>query len=104
MLAGPNGAGKTSSAPLLLRDELRVAEFVNADVIARGLSAFSADTTAVEAGRIMLRRLDELAESGVDFAFELLDGAAQWALRSMQLLGCTTEVQFLGNRQERLEL
>ena len=70
ILAGPNGAGKTSTAPLLLRDELRVAEFVNADVIARGLSAFSADATAVEAGRIMLRRLDELAESGVDFAFE----------------------------------
>lgn len=70
MLAGPNGAGKTSTAPLLLRDELRVAEFVNADVIARGLSAFSADATAVEAGRIMLRRLDDLAKSGVDFAFE----------------------------------
>jgi hypothetical protein len=38
ILAGPNGAGKTSSAPVLLRDELRVSEFVNADVIARGLS------------------------------------------------------------------
>lgn len=70
ILAGPNGAGKTSSAPLVLRDELRVAEFVNADVIARGLSGFSADAVAVEAGRIMLRRLDELARSGEDFAFE----------------------------------
>ena len=70
ILAGPNGAGKTSAAPTLLRDELRVAEFVNADVIARGLSGFSADTIAVEAGRIMLRRLEELAGSGQDFAFE----------------------------------
>ena len=46
ILAGPNGAGKTSAAPTLLRDELRVAEFVNADVIARGLSGFSADGVA----------------------------------------------------------
>jgi len=70
ILAGPNGAGKTSAAPTLLRDELRVAEFVNADVIARGLSGFSAGAVAVEAGRIMLRRLEDLATSGQDFAFE----------------------------------
>ena len=70
ILAGPNGAGKTSAAPLLLRDTYRVAEFVNADVIARGLSAFTAAAADVEAGRIMLRRLDELAEANQDFAFE----------------------------------
>ena len=51
ILAGPNGAGKTSSAPVLLRDEFHVAEFVNADVIARGLSGFSADAVAVGGGR-----------------------------------------------------
>jgi predicted ABC-type ATPase len=97
MLAGPNGAGKTSSAPLLLRDELRVAEFVNADVIARGLSAFSAGATAVEAGRIMLRRLDELAESAVDFAFEttlsgltLLGAIDRWRSR-----GYTVRIVYL---------
>ena len=70
ILAGPNGAGKTSAAPLLLRDEYRVVEFVNADVIARGLSAFSSEAAAVEAGRVMLRRLDELANAKQDFAFE----------------------------------
>jgi len=70
ILAGPNGAGKTSSAPVLLRDAFQVTEFVNADVIARGLSGFSADAVAVEAGRVMLRRLDELATMRVDFAFE----------------------------------
>jgi len=75
ILAGPNGAGKTSAAPTLLRDELRVAEFVNADVIARGLSGFSAGAVAVEAGRIMLRRLDELAASRQDFAFETKSSA-----------------------------
>jgi predicted ABC-type ATPase len=70
ILAGPNGAGKTSAAPVLLRDAYQVTEFVNADVIARGLSGFSADAVAVEAGRIMLRRLDELANAKQDFAFE----------------------------------
>jgi predicted ABC-type ATPase len=70
ILAGPNGAGKTSAAPVILRDRLRVAEFVNADVIARGLSGFSADAAAVDAGRIMLRRLDDLAKPKIDFAFE----------------------------------
>src|SRR6188474_1579778 len=70
ILAGPNGAGKTSSAPVLLRDAFHVGEFVNADVIARGLSGFSADAVAVEAGRLMLRRLDELATRRDDFAFE----------------------------------
>ena len=70
ILAGPNGAGKTSAAPVLLRGEFRVREFVNADVIARGLSGFSPDAMAVEAGRIMLRRLEGLALAQHDFAFE----------------------------------
>jgi predicted ABC-type ATPase len=70
VLAGPNGAGKSTAAPTLLRGALRVAEFVNADVIARGLSAFDPDSVALRAGRIMLRRLDELAMQRVSFAFE----------------------------------
>jgi predicted ABC-type ATPase len=47
-----------------------VDEFVNADTLARGLSAFHPDAAAIEAGRIMLRRLDQLAKTGVSFAFE----------------------------------
>lgn len=70
ILAGPNGAGKTSSAPIILRDRLKVTEFVNADVIARGLAGFAVGTAAVEAGRVMLRRLDDLALARADFAFE----------------------------------
>jgi predicted ABC-type ATPase len=77
ILAGPNGAGKTSAAPVLLRDEYQVTEFVNADVIARGLSGFSADAMALEGGRLMLRRLDELVSARQDFAFETtLSGTA----------------------------
>lgn len=49
---------------------LGIAEFVNADVIAAGLSAFAPETVALEAGRVMLNRLQELASQGKDFAFE----------------------------------
>lgn len=70
VIAGPNGAGKSTAAPLLIGERLGIAEFVNADVIAAGLSAFAPERVAIEAGRLMLRRLDELAKSGADFAFE----------------------------------
>ncbi|MDO8654362.1 MAG: zeta toxin family protein [Undibacterium sp.] len=70
VIGGPNGAGKSTIAPLVLRDYLEVPDFVNADQIAAGLSAFNPEGAAFEAGRIMLRRLDELAASGKSFAFE----------------------------------
>lgn len=70
VIAGPNGAGKTSAAAELLRDTVGIGAFVNADVIAQGLAAFSPESAAVEAGRIMLRRLLELAKARADFAFE----------------------------------
>jgi predicted ABC-type ATPase len=70
VIAGPNGAGKSTAAPFLLRDTLSIQEFVNADQIAAGLSAFNPEGAAFEAGRIMLRRIRDLAEAGEDFAFE----------------------------------
>ncbi|CAN5516181.1 zeta toxin family protein [soil metagenome] len=70
ILAGPNGAGKSTVAPFLLRDELGVMEFVNADAIAAGLSAYNVEGAAISAGRIMLARLKTLAAEKKDFAFE----------------------------------
>src|ERR1700761_5342526 len=70
VIAGPNGAGKSTMAQVLLSEEFHCAEFVNADVIARGLSAFNPQGAALEAGRVMLHRLNELARERVDFAFE----------------------------------
>ena len=70
VLAGPNGAGKSTVAPTLLQGVLRVPEFVNADTIAQGLSAFGPDRAALAAGRIMVGRLKELARRRVSFAFE----------------------------------
>ncbi len=70
VLAGPNGAGKTTGAERLLRDHVAVAEFVNADVIARGLSAFDPERSAMSAGRILLDRVHALAAERANFAFE----------------------------------
>src|SRR4051812_15138544 len=70
VIGGPNGAGKSTIAPLILRDYLAIPDFVNADQIAAGLSAFNPEGAAFEAGRIMLRRVQELADAGTSFAFE----------------------------------
>jgi predicted ABC-type ATPase len=70
VIAGPNGAGKSTLAPFLLRDSFGLMEFVNADNIAAGLSAFQPEGAAVEAGRVMLKRLYDLAAARSSFAFE----------------------------------
>ena len=69
-ILGANGSGKSTTAPKLLRDTLQVDVFINADVIAGGLSAFAPERVAFPAGRIMLRRMHELATAGADFALE----------------------------------
>lgn len=81
VLAGPNGAGKSTAAPAVLRGQLGVLEFVNADTIARGLSAFSPERAALEAGRIMLTRLRQLASQGQSFAFETTLASRMFAPR-----------------------
>jgi predicted ABC-type ATPase len=85
MVAGPNGAGKSSIAPGLLADALGVTEYVNADVIARGISGFNPDGAAVGAGRIMLARLDELADERQSFAFETTGASRSFASRLRML-------------------
>lgn len=70
VIARPNGAGKSTTAPSLLKGALYVTEFVNADLIAQGLSAFKPEMTAFQAGRIMLERLHYLTKRRVTFSFE----------------------------------
>ena len=70
VLAGPNGAGKSTLAPWLLRDGWGIRDFVNADEIAKGLSGFHPESVALQAGRLMWERLEELAASRKSFAFE----------------------------------
>lgn len=97
ILAGPNGAGKSTAAPELLQGELAVNEFVNADVIARGLSAFDPDRAAIAAGRVMLARLGELARQRESFAFETTLASRSFApwLRDLRASGYAVHLFFL---------
>jgi predicted ABC-type ATPase len=70
IVAGPNGAGKSTFARLFLPDYADCREFVNADLIAAGLSPFNPESLAIEAGRLMLGRIETLARSRVNFGFE----------------------------------
>lgn len=97
ILAGPNGAGKSTAAPALLHGALAVDEFVDADVIARGLSAFDPEGAALAAGRVMLTRLHELATQRVSFAFETTLASRTFApwLRDLRTSGYAVHFIFL---------
>ncbi len=70
VIAGPNGAGKTTFAREFLPKDERIINFVNADLIAGGLSPLRPELAALAAGRLFLAELDRLARSKSDFAFE----------------------------------
>lgn len=70
IIAGPNGAGKTTFANEFLPREAECLNFINADLIAYGLSPFQPSKMAVEAGRLMMQHIDECVKRGVSFAFE----------------------------------
>ena len=70
IIAGCNGAGKTTASFTILPEVLGCKEFINADEIAKGLSPFQPENVAMQAGRIMLARMDELLQKGETFAFE----------------------------------
>jgi len=70
VLAGPNGAGKTTFATNFLPDFARCREFLNADLIAAGLSPFAPETQNFRAGKLLLNRINELNELRSDFGFE----------------------------------
>ena len=70
VISGCNGAGKTTASYTILPNMLNCGNFVNADEIARGLSPFAPEKASIQAGRIMLARVDELLKEGQDFAIE----------------------------------
>ncbi|CAL4866478.1 hypothetical protein MMA231_00720 [Asticcacaulis sp. MM231] len=70
IIAGPNGAGKTTFALEYLPNEARVMRFINADMIASGLSPFAPETQAVKAGRLFLTEVEAQIRSQEDFAVE----------------------------------
>jgi predicted ABC-type ATPase len=70
IIAGPNGAGKTTFARSFLPEEAKCPRFINADLIAAGISPFAPETAAFKAGRLMLEEIAECVRRGDSFAFE----------------------------------
>ena len=97
VIAGPNGAGKTTFAREFLPREGRVVHFVNADLIASGLSPLRPELAARRGGRLVLTELRRLARARQDFAFEsTLSGRTDLPLlRQWKADGYRIELVFL---------
>jgi predicted ABC-type ATPase len=106
VIAGPNGAGKTTFAREFLLKDTRVIHFVNADLIAGGLSPLRPEVVALAAGRIFLRELDRLAKARTDFAFEsTLSGLIYLnRLKRWKAAGYRIEIVYLRLRSPQLAL
>ena len=70
IISGCNGAGKTTASYTVLPEILNCREFVNADEIARGLSPFNPSSMAIEAGKLMLQRIEDLLQRNKTFSIE----------------------------------
>lgn len=104
VISGANGAGKSTLAPYLLRDAFKITEYINADTIALGLSAFAPEHAALAAGRVMLKRMRELGADGKDFAFETTLASRTYAgwLRRLQAHGYAINLIFLWLKDSNL--
>jgi predicted ABC-type ATPase len=106
IIAGPNGAGKTTFAHEFLPHDVGIMHFVNADLIASGLSPLRPELAALAAGRLFLAELDRLASLRVDFAFETtLSGLGYLKhLRRWKTAGYNIQIIFLQLASPRLAL
>lgn len=91
IIAGCNGAGKTTASMTVLPEVLECEEFVNADEIAKGLSPFHPEEMAIEAGKLMLKRIDTLLGQRKSFAIET-------TLATRSYKGLVERAQALGYR------
>lgn len=88
MVAGPNEAGKTTFALEFLPNEAGCPEFVNADLIAAGLSPFAPELAAVKAARLMLEQIYQHVAKGINFAFETTLSGRSYAQLNCFFLVC----------------
>jgi predicted ABC-type ATPase len=97
IIAGPNGAGKTTFAREFLPIEAGVIHFVNADLLAAGLSPLKPELAALKAGKLLLAELDRLAAARLDFAFEsTLSGLSYLnQIKRWKSIGYQIEIIFL---------
>jgi predicted ABC-type ATPase len=106
IIAGPNGAGKTTFAREFLPNDALVAHFVNADLLAAGLSPLKPELATLKAGKLFLNEIDRLAKLRLDFAFEsTLSGLSHVnRLTRWQAAGYQIEIVFLRLASPRLAL
>ncbi len=97
VVAGPNGAGKTTFAREFLPNYAKCPNFVNADLIAQGLSPFAPRAAAIKAGKLVLKNISEFSTAGVDFGFETtLSGRTHLKLfRRLEAKGYRVHLYFL---------
>ena len=106
VIAGPNGAGKTTFARRYLPEDVGIVHFVNADLIAIGLSPLDPKLAAVRAGRVLLQEIDRLATERADFAFETTLSGLGHARRieAWKAAGYRIEMVYLKLKSSRLAL
>ncbi len=104
LIAGPNGAGKTTFARRYLPENAGVIHFVNADLIATGLSPLKPELAAIAAARTVLREIDRLAAERADFAFETTFSGLTYVrrLRAWKQAGYRIEMVYLRLRSIQL--
>jgi predicted ABC-type ATPase len=97
IIAGPNGAGKTTFAREFLPTDAELPNFVNADLIAAGLSPFAPDLVAFKAGRLMLETIADYARRGVSFSLETTLSGLTYAqmIPAWRASGYTVKLIFL---------
>ena len=97
IIAGSNGSGKTTFARLFLPDYVHCPHFVNADLIAQGLSPFEPRSAALKAGKLVLGQIRDYSSRGLDFAFESTLAGKSYAslLRRLKTSGYAIHVFFL---------
>ena len=106
VIAGPNGAGKTTFAREYLPKVAGLVQFVNADLIAQGLSPLDPRLAALAAGRLVIGEINRLATARADFAFESTLSGLTYArqLRTWKAAGYRIEIAYLRLSTPRLAL
>lgn len=97
VIAGPNGSDKTTFAMKFLPEYAKCRNFINADLIAKGLEPFGPERAALKAGKLVLQQIAEYSGKGVDFAFETtLSGKSYYKiLKKLKLSGYSLHLFFL---------
>ncbi len=70
IIAGPNGSGKTTFAKKILPEYVKCSHFINADLIAQGLSPFAPQSVAIKSGKLVLEQIRDLVNRNINFGFE----------------------------------